>query len=85
MQNIKAKRNKFVAIEREKIMKKGQIYEGVIESVDFPNKGKVFLPEEDKCVVVKNGVPGQKVRFSVNKIRSGKAEGRILEVTEPSP
>lgn len=85
MQNIKAKRNKFVTIEREKIMKKGQIYEGVIESVDFPNKGKVFLPEEDKCVVVKNGVPGQKVRFSVNKIRSGKAEGRILEVTEPSP
>lgn len=66
-------------------MKKGQIYEGTIASVDFPNKGKVFLPEEDKCVVVKNGVPGQKVRFSVNKIRSGKAEGRILEVVEPSP
>ncbi len=66
-------------------MKKGQIYEGTIASVDFPNKGKVFLPEEDKCVVVKNGVPGQKVRFSVNKVRSGKAEGRILEVVEPSP
>ena len=25
-------------------MKKGQVYEGIIESVDFPNKGKVFLP-----------------------------------------
>ncbi len=66
-------------------MKKGQVYEGIIESVEFPNKGKVFLPEEDKCVIVKNGVPGQKVKLSVNKIRSGKAEGRILEVTEKSP
>lgn len=66
-------------------MKKGQVYEGIIESVDFPNKGKVFLPEEEKYVVVKNGVPGQKIRFSVNKVRQGKAEGRILEVLEKSP
>ena len=27
-------------------MKKGQIYEGIIERVDFPNKGIVFVPEE---------------------------------------
>lgn len=66
-------------------MKKGQVYEGIIESVDFPNKGKIFLPEEDKTVIVKNGVPGQKVRFSVNKVRKGKAEGRILEVLEKAP
>ncbi len=66
-------------------MKKGQIYEGIIESVDFPNKGKIFLPEEEKCVIVKNGLPGQKVRFSVNKIRKGKAEGRILETVEKAP
>ena len=52
-------------------MKKGQVYEGIIESVEFPNKGRIYLPEEDRWVVVKNGVPGQKVRFSVNKIRSG--------------
>lgn len=68
--------------EREEVMKKGQIYEGVIMTVDFPNKGKIFLPGEDKAVIVKNGVPGQKVRFSVNKIHRGKAEGRILEVLE---
>lgn len=66
-------------------MKKGQVYEGIIEKVDFPNKGKIYLPEEDRQVTVKNGVPGQKVRFSVNKIRKGKAEGRLLEVLEPSP
>ena len=66
-------------------MKKGQIYEGIIETVDFPNKGKVLIPGEDKCAIVKNGVPGQKVKVSVNKVRKEKAEGRILEVLEPSP
>ncbi len=66
-------------------MKKGQIYEGVIESVDFPNKGRIILPEENRAVIVKNGIPGQRVRFSVNKVRKGKAEGRILEVLEAAP
>lgn len=66
-------------------MKKGQIYEGFIESIEFPNKGKVHVPEEGKTVIVKNGAPGQKVRFMVNKIRKGKAEGRLMEVLEKSP
>jgi len=66
-------------------MRKGQVYEGIIESVEFPNKGRIVLPEEDRTVIVKNGIPGQRVRFSVNKVRSGKAEGRILEVLEASP
>lgn len=66
-------------------MKKGQIFEGIIESVEFPNKGRVYVPEEDKTVIVKNGIPGQKIRFSVNKIKGGKAEGRLLEVLEKSP
>ena len=43
-------------------MKKGQIYEGIIERVDFPNKGMIYIPEEEKYVTVKNGIPGQKVR-----------------------
>ena len=38
-------------------MKKGQIYEGIIERVDFPNKGIVFVPEEEQYVTVKNGIP----------------------------
>lgn len=66
-------------------MKKGQVSEGIIEKVDFPNKGRIYVAEEDRYVTVKNAVPGQKVRFSVNKIRKGKAEGRLLEVVEPSP
>lgn len=64
-------------------MKKGQIYEGMVERVDFPNKGLVRC--EGHSALVKNTVPGQKVRFQVNKIRKGKCEGRLLEVLEPSP
>ena len=64
-------------------MKKGEIYEGVIEKVDFPNKGYVFV--EDQKVLIKNGIPGQKVRFMIQKKRSGRAQGRILEVIEKSP
>ena len=61
-------------------MKKGQIYEGVVEDVLFPNKGQIRT--EDRMVTVKNGLPGQKLRFQVQKVRKGKAEGRILEVLE---
>ena len=50
-------------------MKKGQVYEGIIEKVEFPNKGIVPVPEEDRNVIVKNGIPGQKIRFCVNKFR----------------
>ena len=65
-------------------MKKGQIIEGVIERVDFPNKG-IIRTEDGRQVIVKNTIPGQKVSVSVNKIRKGKAEGRLLEVLEKSP
>ena len=64
-------------------MKKGEIYEGIIEKVDFPNKGYVNIDGEK--VIVKNGIPGQKVRFMINKKRSGRSEGRLLEVLEDSP
>ena len=64
-------------------MKKGEIYEGVIECVDFPNKGTVRVDGER--VTVKNGIPGQNVRFAINKKRKNKAEGRLLEVLEKSP
>lgn len=63
-------------------MKKGQIYEGIVEKVDFPNKG--MIPVEGVRVCVKNTLPGQKVRFAVQKQRKGKCEGRLLEVLEPS-
>ncbi len=69
--------------EGKQNMKKGQIYEGIVERVDFPNKG-IVRAEEGICVV-KNSLPGQKVSFCVNKSRKGKAEGRLLSVIEKSP
>ena len=63
-------------------MKKGEIYEGVIEKIDFQNKGRVKI--KDTTVTVKNGIPGQKVRFMINKKRGGRVEGRLLEVLEKS-
>ena len=45
-------------------MKKGGIYTGYVESVDFPNKGNVIVnTEEDGQIikekaVVKNSIPG---------------------------
>lgn len=65
-------------------MKKGQVYEGIVEKIDFPNKGIVIL-EAGKKVVVKNVLPGQRISFSINKVRKGRGEGRLLEVLEKSP
>lgn len=65
-------------------MKKGQIVEGIVTKVDFPNKGIVKVEGEEKTLIVKNAIPGQKVKASINKMRKGKAEGRLLEVLEPS-
>lgn len=64
-------------------MKKGQVLTGIVEKVDFPNKGLVYT-EEGSCVV-KNVLPGQKVTFIVQKKRNGRAEGRLLKVEENSP
>ena len=64
-------------------MKKGEIYEGIIEKVEFPNKG--WIQTDGQKVLVKNGIPGQKVKFAVQKKRGGRIQGRILEVLEKSP
>ena len=63
-------------------MKKGQVCEGIVERVDFPNKGVVKVGED--TVIVKNSLPGQKIKLMINKVRKGKAEGRLLEVLEKS-
>ena len=64
-------------------MKKGQVIEGIVERIDFPNKGVVQTG--DGTCIVKNALPGQKVKAGINKVRKGKAEGRLLEVMEKSP
>lgn len=64
-------------------MKKGEIYQGTVEKIEFPNKGSVWI--EGQKVIVKNAIPGQKIRFVINKKRSNRMEGRLLEVVEKSP
>ncbi len=61
-------------------MKKGQILEGTITEYTFPNKGSLRL--EDKAVTIKGALPGQRVRFSVAKLKKGRADGRLMEVLE---
>ena len=65
-------------------MKKGEIYEGRVEKLLFPNKGIVSVKAEDgteRCVV-KNVLPGQKISFRVTKKHHGDCEGMLLSVLE---
>ncbi len=69
-------------------MKKGQSYEGVIERLDFPNKGIAIISEEvngeqiKTAVTIKGTLPGQRVEFVLSKKRKGKCEGRLTKVIE---
>lgn len=78
-------------------MKKGTEYIGIVERVDFPNKGLVRIvpaegweegsEEKDIWVTVKGVLKGQKISFRLTKLYKGskKAEGRLIEVLEPAP
>lgn len=64
-------------------MKKGDIYEGTVEKIEFPNKGILHIDGER--VVVKNAIPGQKIQCVITKRRKGKSEARTLEILAHSP
>lgn len=64
-------------------MKKGTICEGVVEKMQYPNRGVMHLGEE--TIMVKNVLPGQKIRCSITKSGHGRMEARLLEVLEKSP
>lgn len=73
-------------------MKKGEIREGIVEKVKFPNKGCVrLLPAEEQkeekaeYAEVKNVIPGQRISVRITKVRRGKGEGRQLALLAPSP
>jgi 23S rRNA (uracil-5-)-methyltransferase RumA len=65
-------------------MKKNELVKGIVERVDFPNKGLVKVDDTTFCTV-KNVLPGQKVVFRVKKIRKGKGEGNLVEVESKAP
>ena len=73
-----------------KAMKKGNEYNGVVERVEFGDRGIVICQEpggenDGKLAVVKNCIEGQRIVFRVRKKRSGKAEGDLVQVVEKSP
>jgi 23S rRNA (uracil1939-C5)-methyltransferase len=61
-------------------MKKGDIIEVNIDDIKFPNKGVSIY--NGKKVVVKGGLPCQKISARISKIRHGVIEARTLEVIE---
>jgi len=72
-----------VALQSGGIMKKKDEFIGTVTHVEFPNKACVNV--EGERVVVKNLIPGQKVRGAITKKRSGKYVGRLLEIIEKAP
>ncbi len=65
-------------------MKKGEIYEGVVERIDFPNKGRVHV-EGETVTVKKMQFRDRRSAFRSTKKEKNRMEGRLLEVTEKAP
>lgn len=65
-------------------MKKNEFYEGEVVALKFPNKGQVQVEGETIPVLVKNTLPGQKVRFQLKKARKNRPEGTLTEILESS-
>ena len=63
-------------------VKKGMEYTGTVERTDFPNKGIVYVDGEKVCV--KNALPGQKIKFTIGKVRNGRAEDQASTLPCPS-
>ena len=53
-------------------MKKGEIHNGIVLRVDYPNKGRVQIEGEEEPVLVKNVHPGQKISLRLRKKRRGR-------------
>ena len=68
-------------------MHKGDIIEGTITELRFPNKGLLRTGEGPSCteVLVKNTIPGQRVSARITKKRSARAEANLISVLTPSP
>ncbi len=60
--------------------KKGEILNGVIKSVKFPNKGIMHIEDETFTVVVPDTFVGQEVAARLLRKRKGNWEGRLIEV-----
>lgn len=82
-------------------MKKGEIYNGIVERIDYPNKGIVRIEGvedgaatqsavaegggEPVRVRIKRVLPGERISLRIKKKRRGIWEGEKLETVEPGP
>ena len=64
-------------------MKRGDILEGTVIKLYFPNKGVVRTPEGDE-LRVKGVLPGQRVQIRVKKSSHAKAQAQLIQVLEKS-
>ncbi|MCR5338460.1 MAG: class I SAM-dependent RNA methyltransferase [Lachnospiraceae bacterium] len=63
-------------------MKKGQIIEGTVREISFPNVG--LVETEEGPVNVKNVLPGQTISCRITKKGHGRAKGQLLSVEKRS-
>ncbi len=64
-------------------MKKGDIVNGTVKSLSFPNKGRVEL--EDRVASVKGVIPGQEVSVRIKRANKERCQATLLDVVKPSP
>ncbi|MDR0880114.1 MAG: 23S rRNA (uracil(1939)-C(5))-methyltransferase RlmD [Clostridioides sp.] len=64
-------------------MKRRDIIEFEVDKMKFG--GKSYTMRGERELIMKGGISGQKVKASVKKTRSGKAEMKLIEVLEKSP
>ena len=64
------------------ILKKGELIEGIVEGIDFPNKA--YFRVDGKKVVLKNAIIGQQVCVRIKKIRKDKIEANLYSIIRKS-
>lgn len=72
----------LIILKGIKDMKKGEVYEGFVESMSFPGKGYVTV--EDRKAMVKGVIEGQQVRVRMKRVRKENCQATLLEVMTPS-
>ena len=64
-------------------MKKREIIEFEVDKMEFGGTSCTKMGKRD--IYMKGGITGQKVKASVKKVNSKKAEVKLMEVLEKSP
>ncbi len=64
-------------------IKKGQVLELIISDIAYGGKG--IAKVDGFTIFIDKGVPNDRVLVRVNKKKKNYAEGRIIDIIEPSP